>query len=93
MHLQHLFTTFRSCNSQPRQLDLLEDNSLLMSFEDGCVRICDPVTALDTTITLPQLSITSPRYVRCVTCKLQPDNLSRSSAMILPVVPGFLLSV
>ncbi|DBB16734.1 TPA: hypothetical protein ACH3X3_014977 [Trebouxia sp. C0006] len=64
MHLQHLFTTFRSCNSQPRQLDLLADNSLLMSFEDGCVRICDPVTALDTTITLPQLSIRSPRYVR-----------------------------
>ncbi|DBA99981.1 TPA: hypothetical protein ACH3X1_013852 [Trebouxia sp. C0004] len=64
MHLQHLFTTFRSCNSQPRQLDLLKDNSLLMSFEDGCVRICDPITALDTTITLPQLSIGSPRYVR-----------------------------
>ncbi|KAL0038743.1 hypothetical protein WJX79_006176 [Trebouxia sp. C0005] len=64
MHLQHLFTTFRSCNSQPRQLDLLEDNSLLMSFEDGCVRICDPASGKDTTITLPQLSIRSPRYVR-----------------------------
>ncbi len=64
MHLQHLFTTFRTCNSQPRQLSLLEDSSLMMSFEDGCVHICDPVTALDTAVTLPQLSIRSPRYVR-----------------------------
>ena len=64
MRLQHLFKPFRNCNSQPRQLDLLEDNSLLMTFEDGCMRICDPVTAVDTTVTLPQLSIRSPRYVR-----------------------------
>lgn len=65
MRLQHLFKPFRSCNSQPRQLDLLENSLLLTSFEDGCVRICDPVTAVDTTVTLPQLSIRSPRYVRC----------------------------
>lgn len=64
LQLQHLFTTFRSCNSQAMQLDLLEDTSLLMSFQDGCVRICEPATQLDTVVTLPQLSTRSPRCVR-----------------------------
>ena len=64
LQLQHLFTTWRSCNSPARQLHQLEDASLLMSFEDGCVRICDPATAQDAAVTLPQLSVRSPRYVR-----------------------------
>ena len=64
LQLQHLFTTFRSCNSQARQLGLLEDASLLMSFEDGCVRVCDPATTKDMAVTLPQLSTRSPKCVR-----------------------------
>lgn len=66
LQLQHLFTTFRSCNSPAMQLDLLQDASVLMSFQDGCVRMCDPATRQDTLVTLPQLSTRSPRCVRSV---------------------------
>lgn len=74
MHIQHLFTSWRSCNSQPRQLALLENDSLLMSFEDGCVRLCDSESALDTMATLPQLSTRSPQQVRCAVlcCVVMP---------------------
>ncbi|KAL3143046.1 hypothetical protein ABBQ38_003321 [Trebouxia sp. C0009 RCD-2024] len=64
LQLQHLFTTFRGCNSPAMQLDLLEDASVLMSFQDGCVRICEAATRQDTLVTLPQLSTRSPRCVR-----------------------------
>lgn len=66
LQLQHLFTTFRGCNSPAMQLDLLEDASVLMSFQDGCVRICEAATRQDTLVTLPQLSTRSPRCVRSV---------------------------
>ena len=65
MHIQHLFSSWRSCNSQPRQLALLGNGALLMSFEDGCVRLCDTDTALDTMATLPQLSCACDWLMLC----------------------------